>query len=283
MNSRQERRREARRKPVPRAPAVVTKPARSILFGVPSHSGDLSYGTFHALMSAGTEAHARGWTTDLVVRAHDFILTRARDVLLATFLTKDCTDLIMVDGDIGWDYGSISRLMDHPVDLVGGAYPGRGDPPEFVLQTFKDALYIQVASGLCEVAGAPTGFLRISRACAQRLTDHYAADWYTDERTAPGLRMVSLFQFQLIDHVFHSEDYVFCKKWRDIGGKVWIDTDLTLHHAGAKVFSGCFHKFLDEQLRAQGQAPPAAAAAPGRVPSILDLARTALELGKSAA
>jgi hypothetical protein len=35
-----------------------------------------------------------------------------------------------------------------------------------------------------------------------------------------------------------SEDYGFCQKWRDIGGKIWLDTEGKLTHIGAYNFPG---------------------------------------------
>ncbi|HTJ03604.1 MAG TPA: hypothetical protein VL492_12505, partial [Methylovirgula sp.] len=35
-----------------------------------------------------------------------------------------------------------------------------------------------------------------------------------------------------------SEDFGFCQKWRDIGGKIWLDTESRLTHIGAFNFAG---------------------------------------------
>jgi hypothetical protein len=33
-----------------------------------------------------------------------------------------------------------------------------------------------------------------------------------------------------------SEDWMFCQKWRDLGGDVWADTKIQLRHMGTLVF-----------------------------------------------
>ena len=38
--------------------------------------------------------------------------------------------------------------------------------------------------------------------------------------------------------VYISEDFGFCQKWRDIGGKVWLDTEGSLTHVGLYNFIG---------------------------------------------
>jgi hypothetical protein len=35
-----------------------------------------------------------------------------------------------------------------------------------------------------------------------------------------------------------SEDFGFCQKWRDIGGRIWLDTEGKLTHVGSYNFQG---------------------------------------------
>jgi hypothetical protein len=46
-----------------------------------------------------------------------------------------------------------------------------------------------------------------------------------------------------------SEDYAFCRRWRDMGGKIWVDLDCKLMHLGQHLFGGD----LAESLRVQGR------------------------------
>jgi hypothetical protein len=46
-----------------------------------------------------------------------------------------------------------------------------------------------------------------------------------------------------------SEDYAFCRRWRDIGGKIWVDLDCKVGHLGQHMFRGD----LAESLRVQGR------------------------------
>jgi hypothetical protein len=46
-----------------------------------------------------------------------------------------------------------------------------------------------------------------------------------------------------------SEDYAFCRRWRDMGGKVYVDVDTPLQHLGQMAYSGN----LFQSLRAQGR------------------------------
>jgi hypothetical protein len=35
-----------------------------------------------------------------------------------------------------------------------------------------------------------------------------------------------------------SEDYTFCRRWQQIGGKIWIDPKTKLTHIGSYTFNG---------------------------------------------
>jgi hypothetical protein len=45
------------------------------------------------------------------------------------------------------------------------------------------------------------------------------------------------------------EDYAFCRRWRDIGGKIWVELQCNLLHLGQHHFRGD----LAESLRLQGR------------------------------
>jgi hypothetical protein len=34
------------------------------------------------------------------------------------------------------------------------------------------------------------------------------------------------------------EDYAFCRRWTDMGGKVWVNPEIKMGHVGYKTFQG---------------------------------------------
>src|SRR5689334_6511480 len=83
----------------------------------------------------------------------------ARNVVVRNFLESDCTDLMFLDADVSWEPSGLVQICQRDVDLVGGIYPYRRESqnmPVRMLDTrFPDE------TGLLEVEGLPTGFMKI--------------------------------------------------------------------------------------------------------------------------
>lgn len=109
---------------------------------------------------------------------------------------------------------------------------------------------IEVVNGCVEVDAMAFGFTLTSRACLERLWKAFAPTLSFGDVIDDRLYWtVALFQLLLpqqsatapyaIDPLL-SEDYSFCQRWRDIGGKVqmYVGVGSPLHHVGAHVFRG---------------------------------------------
>jgi hypothetical protein len=107
----------------------------------------------------------------------------------------------------------------------------------FNIKALKSGLKME-KNGLMEVEAVGTGFMKISRRALEKVWD--ASQEYTNE----GKKCRMVFDVQLVDGELVSEDNVFCRKWRKLGEKVYIDPSMTCNHIGAKKYSGSFLDFL---------------------------------------
>lgn len=180
-------------------------------------------------------------------------LEDARNVLTAQFYaTPHYTHLLCVDDDVSWEPGSVERMMLHPVDFVLGAYPRRAEGEGFSLRTFPGAIECIDPTtgnyhphGLFKVSGGPAGMMRLSREAVSRLVEAQADDWYHQPKVEGG-KAWALWEFDVIDRERISEDMNLCRKWRELGGDVWCDPHLVLHHHGRKRYSGRLADHLRE-------------------------------------
>jgi hypothetical protein len=147
-------------------------------------------------------------------------LMRQREVLVGSFLKTDCTHLLWVDSDIGWGAGDAVRLLETGKDFIGGCYARKNaarDLPVVLTGNREGALY--------EATHVPTGFLLVSRSTIERMIEAFPELRYDDAGTKSTL--TALFLQQLGEG---TEDLAFCRRWRQIGGQVWLHSGVVLPH-----------------------------------------------------
>jgi hypothetical protein len=167
--------------------------------------------------------------------------------------------MLFIDHDLVWAPDAVLRLLDATVGVRAGVYPSRSDPISYSVRWCADKPFLMddPETGLLEVAGVPGGFLMISRAAAEQMTAHYTdLNFYC--KHAPNKTICGLFEAYWMRDVEHDgetcnvklgEDFSFCQRWRDIGGKVWIDPRLTFGHIGFKTFEGSLGDWLRNRMK----------------------------------
>jgi hypothetical protein len=176
-----------------------------------------------------------------------------RAQIVAHFLADENkpTDLVFVDNDVGWPAGGLHKLLDHDVDLVAGAYPKRDYPIKFMFRSEMDLgpdghkhMNGDPETGLIEVWGMPGGFMRCTRSMLEKMWNTYGPSLGIYDHAVPGEHTVRMFDPYIWTDDdgrkrMLSEDYAFCQRWRDIGGKVYMDASIPMAHIGTHAFQGC--------------------------------------------
>ena len=63
----------------------------------------------------------------------------------------------------------------------------------------------------------------------------YSSTKYTDDN---GFLSYALFDGGVVNGKYLSEDWMFCDRWKKIGGSLWIDVSINLTHTGIEDFQG---------------------------------------------
>ena len=50
--------------------------------------------------------------------------------------------------------------------------------------------------------------------------------------------VVGLFDDAVVDNQYEGEDFAFCRRWRALGGEVWVDMLSPINHTGLHTFAG---------------------------------------------
>lgn len=194
-----------------------------IFIGIPSYSWQVQIGTMRSLLGDLLALDKRGDKFEIFDEAGNTEIGLAREVIVTKFLESDCDRLVFVDDDVCWQKGALLKLVDHGVEVVGGAYPKRVDPLEWPVKWLQHRADLVAVNGLLEVEALPGGFVRMSRSCLERMHDEFGPTMFDNIRRAGGR---------------DSEDISFCRRWRSIGGKVWLDPEIRMGHVGYKMFDG---------------------------------------------
>jgi len=207
------------------------------------------------------------------------LITRGRNKLVREFLKDESfTHLFFIDSDISFLPPAVCRLLLADKDVCAGVYPLKKDNwpaaglPQGVTRQDYDLAYTDYAfnpfakdlqalgaavdeDGFVEVKETSTGFMCIKREVFYRLMEAYPDLQYVPDGP-PGHPLAHLHWrfFDCMvdpdDRRYLSEDYAFCRLWRDIGGKVFVDTvGSLLDHQGQHLYRGN----LIESLKRQGR------------------------------
>ena len=223
--------------------------------------------------------HCNRFGLDCILHMHsESLITRSRNNMVRKFLSDETlTHLFWIDSDITFMPQSVCRLLLIDRDVTAGVYPMKsfnwpaaGLPAGTTRQQFEDryaeypfnpighgtekvSAYAD-ADGFVEVAEAPTGFMCIKRDVFTRMMAKYPELKYTPDGPPGHLEahLHWLFFDCLVDPDsgrYLSEDYAFCRRWIDIGGKVWVDLQCKLRHLGQHNFGGDLAESLKLQNR----------------------------------
>lgn len=214
---------------------------RKVLFATPSYDGRIHVDYMYSLLETIKLAAENNIALYPVVISHDALVQRVRNDFAKMALETDCDDLVFMDCDQEWDPIWVLRLLSHDVDVVGCPVPKKSDINiDFNIIKIKGEQIND--QGLLIVKSIGTGFLRISKNALEQIWNTSPSYIEKEKET----RMI--FDVQVIDNELYSEDTVFCKKWRDIGGTVYADTTMTCNHIGNKKYGGNFAEFYKSLL-----------------------------------
>lgn len=237
-----------------------------ILVGTPCYGGLVSHIFMQSIIKLMVHAGNRNYQLGLTTSAHDSLITRSRNSIVSFFLDQPhCTHLMFIDADIGFEPEAVDRLLDFDQDLVAGMYPLKVLDWNLIHQRAKDgATKDQLETAGLHYVGQPlpaetreekggfvtglyagTGFMLIKRRVIEQMVAAYPETKYKKMQTYPPPKHSSDNQYNLFDcmiepksGVYLSEDFTFCHRWRQMGGKVWLDTKSYLMHIGGYDFQG---------------------------------------------
>ena len=211
---------------------------------------------------------------------NDSLVPRARNNLIArAFSDPDMTHIIFIDADISWDPNDIIKLLVSDKHLIGGIYPLKRynwnkivqDPSlvhSWVQTQQQNEMYknysaehfiqsklvdynvvlestsLTIENNLSEVKYIPTGFMMMQRKTIELMQKAFPSTKYVDDVSylseQQNNHAYALFDCGVEDNHYLSEDWLFCSRWKKMGGKIFMDVTVNLTHTGTENFRGSY-------------------------------------------
>ena len=219
---------------------------KNVMIAMPCYSAKVHFPTMRAILLDAINIIGRGDKFCIAEDIGNSDIAGSRGALFATFVRSECDTLVFIDDDVFWNSGALIKLIDDPVDVVGGIYPKKTETVEWPFKiAVKEEYLPDPKTGLYEVMGLPGGFLKISKDCANKMVEAYPRQ--TLRSAGESSQFWPVFDpYEMLDGNRLSEDFSFCQRWMDIGGKVWADFNVEMGHIGYKTFKGNLAKHLSQ-------------------------------------
>lgn len=197
----------------------------------------------HSLAASAAALGEAGIPADYCHIAEHCHVDDARNAMVRQFMMSRASHLVFIDNDVGFPAGNLLRLarIDPGIDMVAGVYPLKEDGDGGYPVRVAPGVELHADdNGLVAVDGVPTGFLRISRACIERMLAAYGErKFFGRGQSEDDPPHVILFERTYQDGTRYSGDYAFCEKWKALGGKMYVDPEMVFSHSGIREWEGC--------------------------------------------
>lgn len=253
-------------------PLFINKPQppkqKSIFIATPMFGGQCNYMYMISLINLLNRLGQAGIPAMFEIAANESLITKARNILVEGFLKSNATHLLFLDADLGFDPDDVMRMIQQDKDIIGGQYakkkinwevvknvvnmnpniPGHSINAVVAESTFKPVGEVMTfnINEPVEVESIATGLMLVKREVFETMAKELpeieiisggseTMDPKTMTRVTDPHRKAHAYFDVSIDpetRAYTSEDFTFCKRWRQLGGKIWLAPWTRTVHVG---------------------------------------------------
>lgn len=257
--------------------ALPNKKKKHLVIMTPFYGGVCHVNYITCLINTKTLLESEDIIVSIEFCKNDSLVTRARNNLIGKSMNDlSISHFIFIDSDITWNPNDILKLINSDKDIIGGVYPLKNyfwsdvnsellssinsikniDIIEKKKMSQEDILrskivkynlnYIssiaEIENNIMEVRHVATGFMMFKRETIIQMQKKYPETKYTDDigfiSNDKSDFTYALFDCGILDGHYLSEDWLFCERWRNIGGKIFVDVSIDLTHTGSEDYKG---------------------------------------------
>ncbi len=234
----------------------------SIMIATPMYGG-MCHGIFmKSAIQLFFTLRSNSHTVEFVDIANESLITRARNTLTELFLRSNFDYLLFIDADEGFDAAGILRMLNEDVDIIAAPVPMKGINWDRVKAASKNgipdlenhtgiwnfnglsqesiAILSKTKEQILEVNSAGTGLILIKRDVFEQMkpyVDSYRFNQPNDKYFALNEGLYNFWDVSVDESgLLLSEDFHFCKIWKQLGGKIYMAPYVNVTHAGTYWF-----------------------------------------------
>ena len=244
-----------------------SKPPK-IFIATPMFGGQCNYMYMISLINLLTKLGQHSIHSMFEIAANESLITKARNILVEGFIKSDATHMLFLDADLGFDPDDVIRMIQANKDLIGGQYAKKkinwdvvkrvcqgvpNIPPHAINAVIAESTFRPIGDQISfkldepvEVESIATGMMLIRREVFTKMAAELpeieivsggseTMDPKTMTRvTDPHRKAHAYFDVSIdpVSKAYTSEDFTFCKRWRQIGGQVFLAPWTRTVHVG---------------------------------------------------
>ena len=259
----------------------ISKNKVKIIIGTPCFGGMIHNGFFQSMLELSVNFTKLNIPFEMMTIGNESLIQRARNGIVAKFLAdSNASHLMFIDADITFSWINIVKLLLSGKELCGGCYPKKcfnwdkikhqvqknpnlsddelmAKSLDYVFNPIYhkegENVVIRVNNGLAQVKDIGTGFMLINKNVINKMIKKYPETKFINNVAGYGQNSSGDYFYALFDccidpisRVYLSEDYLFCKRWIDMGGELWLDLSTNLNHTGIIDYKGCLSITIGE-------------------------------------
>lgn len=238
-----------------------TKP--KLFIATPCYMGQVHVKYMESMLGLVNHLTQAGIGMEFYTIPFDSLIPRARNASLTRFMkSKDSTHILFIDADVQFHSSSVVKMLREDKDVIAGCYPKKSidltavhdnftkteNQVELIQSSVKYAYNLKpqathkLERGCVEVLDAPTGFMMIKKSVIRSMIATYPETEFINDvgayQTSADDRFFNLFQSQVYDNRYLSEDYGFCRLWQKMNGTIFADLSVKLNHIGQFCYFG---------------------------------------------
>ncbi|MBO4121802.1 hypothetical protein J5T34_13810 [Cupriavidus gilardii] len=235
----------------------------SVLVASPIYNDQCDGSYTHSLLQLQAALYQRGIGFEYAWTKSSSLITIARNLLANWFLKRtSCSHLLFIDADMVFRSADVLAMLETDVDVIAAMCPRKEihwpnvaaaarNHPEMqphelakVAASYGTFQLVEPGRGFnvrtpVEVEGIGTGIMLIKRQVFERMAAMYPDATMKSPDRSSDERIHVFFDLGRDEHGdMLSEDLMFCKRWRQIGGKIYGAPWFEVGHIGSHEFRG---------------------------------------------